>query len=111
MGGYYERLFGLVKRALRKNLHRTTLTKIHLQTVLKEVEATDNARPLVYVGDDIESNITLTPNHFLSLNPKSGILELEYDKADSDYNPFESSADKLLQIWLKIIAVNLERLA
>ena len=101
MGGYYERLVGLVKRALRKTLQRTTLTKIHLQTVLKEVEATVNARPLVYVGDDIESNITLTPNHFLSLNPKTGIPELEYDSADSDYNPFESSADKLLQIWKK----------
>ena len=58
MGGYYERLVGLVKRALSKTLHRTTLTKVHLQTVLKEVEATVNARPLVYVGDDIESNIT-----------------------------------------------------
>ena len=40
MGGFYERLVGLVKRALRKTLHRTLLTQIHLQTVLKEVEAT-----------------------------------------------------------------------
>ena len=101
MGGFYERLVGLVKRALRKGLHRTLLTQIHLQTVLKEVEATVNARPLVYVGDDLESNITLTPNHFLSLNPKTGIPELEYDKKDSDYNPFESSAERLLQIWKK----------
>ena len=48
--------------------------------VLIEVEATVNARPLVYVGDDLESNITLTPNHFLSLNPKTGISELEMTK-------------------------------
>lgn len=101
MGGFYERLVGLVKRALRKTLHKTLLTQIHLQTVLKEVEATVNARPLVYVGDDLESNITLTPNHFLSLNPNTGIPELEYDQHDLDYNPFESSADKLLQIWKK----------
>ena len=32
-----------------------------LQTLLKEIESAINSRPLVYVGDDIESNITLTP--------------------------------------------------
>lgn len=87
MEGYYERLVGL-KRALRKTLHRTLhSTQIHHQMVL-------NARPLVYV---LESNITLTLNHFLSLNPKTGIPELEYDQNNSDDNPFESAADKLLQ--------------
>ena len=68
---------------------------------MKEIETTVNARPLVYVGDDLESNITLTPNRFLSLNSKTGIPELEYDRSDPDYNPFESSADRLLQIWKK----------
>lgn len=101
MGGFYERLVGLVKRALRKTLHRTLLTQVQLQTILKEVEATVNARPLVYVGEDIESNITLTPNHFLSLNPSTGIPELEYDQTDLDNCPYESSAEKLLHIWKK----------
>ena len=68
MGGFYERLVGLVKRAIRKTIQRKLLTVIQLQTILKEVEATVNARPVVYVGDDLESNITLAPQHFLSLN-------------------------------------------
>ena len=101
MRGFYEMLVELVKRALRKTLHRTMLIQIYFQTVLTDVEATVNARALVYVSDDLESNITLTPNHFLSLNPKPGITELEYDKNNSDYNPFKSSADRLLQIWKK----------
>ena len=64
MGGFYERLVSLVKRTLRKTIDRKLLTCIQLQTVLKEVEATVNAWPLVYLCDDIDSTITLTPGLF-----------------------------------------------
>lgn len=101
MGGFYERLVGLVKRALRKTVSRKLLTYVQLQTVLKEVEATVNARPLVYICDDIDSTITLTPGHFLTLNPNTGVPELEYDENDVDYNPYESTAERLLQTWKK----------
>ena len=100
-GGFYERRVGYVKRAMRKTIQRKHLTVIQLQTILKEVEATVNARPLGYVGDDLESNITLTPRHFLSLNPYTGISEIEYDQDDPDYSPYESSSGILLQIWKK----------
>ena len=90
MGGFYERFVGLVKRVMRKTIQRKLLTVIQLQTILKEVEATINARPLMYVGDDLESNITLTPQHFLSLNPSTGIPEIENDQDDPDYSPYES---------------------
>ena len=63
-GGFYERLVSLVKRALRKSVNRQLLTYVQLQTVLKEVESTVNSRPLVYVCDDIDSTITLTPGYF-----------------------------------------------
>lgn len=101
MGGYYERLVGLVKRALRKTLQRKLLSIIQLHTVLKKVESVINTRPLIYVGDDIESTITLTPSSFLTLNPNTGMPTLDYDKHDQDYNPYESSAERLLQIWKK----------
>ena len=101
MGGFYERLVSLVKRALRKTLNRKLLSFIQLQTVLKEVEAVVNARPLIYVGDDINSSITLTPRHFLTLNPNTGVPESEYDNNDTDYNPYESTAERLLQTWKK----------
>ena len=99
MGGFYERLVGLVKRALRKTINRKLLSFIQLQTVLKEVEAVVNSRPLVYVSGDIDSTITLSPKHFLTLNPNTGIPELEDDYLD--YSPYESTAERLLNIWKK----------
>ena len=97
MGGFYERLVGLVKRASRKSLGRNLVTETQLQTFLKEVEAVVKNRPLVYVGDDINSNITLTPGHFLTLNPRIGVPELETCEIDTDFNSYESTAKRLLQ--------------
>ena len=99
MGGFYERLVGLVKRALRKTLAKNLLTMIQMQTLIKEVEAVLNSRPLVYVGEDINSRITLTPGNFLSLNPRIGIPET--DVTESEYSPCESSGEKLLNSWKK----------
>lgn len=100
MGGFYERLVGIVKRAFRKSIGRNLLTLIQLQTLIKEVEAVLNSRPLVYVGDDINSNISLSPNHFLTLNPNTGIPE-SINSDDADYIPSENLSDKLLKIWRK----------
>ena len=71
MGCFYERLIGLVKRAVRKTIGRNLLTLIQMQSLIKEVEAVLNSRPLVYVGDDINSRVTLTPGHFYSFNART----------------------------------------
>ena len=63
-----------------------------------------NSRPLVYVGDDIASNICLTPAHFLTLNPKTGIPcndEEGITTEDPEYLPNISNAEMLLQTWKK----------
>ena len=99
MGVFYGRLVGLVEKALRKTLGRKLLSLIQMQTLIKEVEAVLNLRPLVYVGEDVNSSITLTPGHFLSLNQKTGFPESEAD--DEDYNSNESTVSNLLQIWKK----------
>ena len=80
---------------------RKLLTLVQLQTVIKEVKAVVNTRPLVYVGDDINSNITLSPNHFLTLNPRLTTPEVDLDDVDEDYTPVRSSADLLLKMWHK----------
>ena len=100
MGGFYERLVGLVKRTLRKAIGRSSLTNEQLLTVLKESEAVVNSRPLIYVGDDIQSHITLTPGHFLGLNPNIGIPNIDMDN-DNEFNPNRNAADQLLQTWKK----------
>ena len=93
---------GLIKKALRKTLGRKLVTLIQMQTLLKE--AALNSRPLVYVGKDLNSNVTLNPGHCLSLNQRIGIPDTETDDQgdqDDDYNPYESTATKLLEVWKK----------
>ncbi|CAM1294859.1 Uncharacterised protein r2_g406 [Pycnogonum litorale] len=100
MGGFYERLVGVVKRSLRKVIGPTLLDIQQLQTVVKEVEAIVNSRPLTYVGEDIDGKI-LTPADFLTSNLKVGtpVLNTE-DDADPEYiPPGISSADKLINLW------------
>ena len=61
-GGMYERLIRCVKRCLKKVLGGAKLTLDELQTVIVEIEAVLNNRPLTYVdNDDIREPIT--PNH------------------------------------------------
>ncbi|XP_060588478.1 uncharacterized protein LOC132743899 [Ruditapes philippinarum] len=101
MGGFYKRLVGLVKRALRKSLGRRLLTLIQIQTLVKEIEATVNSRPLVYVENDLDSNITISPSHFLTINPKTGVPENIIDINDENYEQRESSSERLLKLWKK----------
>lgn len=58
--------------------------------MLKEAEAVVNSRPMVYVGEDIDSAITLTPSHFLCLNPATGVPNTEGDYDDESYKPKET---------------------
>ena len=102
-GGFYERLVGLTKRALRKAIGKTCLTEKQLVTILTEVEAVVNSRPLVYVDDDINSNHVLTPGDFLSMNPNHVIPDSscnDEDSQDADYAEGKlSTTDQLLDIW------------
>lgn len=101
MGGFYERLVGLVKRSLRKTLNRKLLSEVQLHTTVKEIEAVVNSRPLVYVGDDINSRITLTPSQFLCLNPNLGVPEIDCNLSDPTFIPYTSNSEKLLKLWKK----------
>ena len=63
-GGFWERLVQTVKRSLRKVLFRPSVHYEELQTVIIDIEAIVNSRPLTYVyNDDIEE--ALTPAHLL----------------------------------------------
>ena len=100
MGGFYERLVGLTKRALRKTIGTRSLTQRQLSTILTEVEAVINSRPLVYVDSDLNSNIALTPSHFLSLHSNCVIPDLtEEIDPEFDASKIVSSSQQLLEIW------------
>lgn len=64
-GGFYERLIGLVKNCLKRTLEKQTLNDNQFYTIIKEVEAVLNTRPLTYVSTDPEH--ILKPSDFLNL--------------------------------------------
>lgn len=75
-GGFWERLVRSVKTCLRKVMGRASLNFEEMTSLLAEVEATINSRPLTFVYNEAEEPQPLTPAHFLigrrlcSLPPK-----------------------------------------
>ena len=67
-GGFYERLVSTIKRCLRTAVGRKHFNLKQLITMLAEIEAVPNSRPLTFVFEDFESGFTLTPAHFLVAN-------------------------------------------
>ena len=63
-GGFFERLIKSVKRCLRKVLLSSRLCRDELFTLLIDIEATLNSRPLTYVSTE-DLLEPLTPSHLL----------------------------------------------
>ncbi|KHJ85789.1 hypothetical protein OESDEN_14476 [Oesophagostomum dentatum] len=53
-GGFYERLVGSVKNALKKTVQKAVLTRRTLETLIPEIEAALNTRPLTPLIDPSE---------------------------------------------------------
>ena len=58
-------MIGLMKSRLKKTIERASLNAVELATMLTEIEATLNSRPLTYTYGDIDDGPPLTPSHFL----------------------------------------------
>ena len=64
-GGYWERLVKSAKQSMKKILGASSITKSELITLLDEIEAGINSRPLFYVSDESVEYKILSPSHFL----------------------------------------------
>ena len=64
-GGFWERLIGMTKQTVKKTLGRAFITLPQLETIVVEIEAMLNDRPLTYVSLDISDLEPLTPSHLL----------------------------------------------
>ncbi|KAK6744964.1 hypothetical protein RB195_011585 [Necator americanus] len=90
-GGFYERLIKSIKHALYKSLKGKPHHSIdNLRTVLTEIEACLNSRPLTYQGSELDTLSSIRPIDFLQHDL---ILTFPYDatssKDDPDYLPPE----------------------
>jgi len=64
-GGFWKRLIKLNKSCLKKVLGRAHINLLTLQTLVVEVEATLNDRPLTYVSSDPHDPVPITPAYLL----------------------------------------------
>nr|XP_034833040.1 uncharacterized protein LOC117989737 [Maniola hyperantus] len=64
-GGFYERLMGIVKHCMKRTLQKHCLKDCELSTVMKEIEAVVNTRPLTHI--DAELDHILKPADFLAV--------------------------------------------
>ena len=63
-GGMFECMIKSAKRCLKKSVGRASLTYDELSTLVTEIKAVLNSRPLTYVStDNLEE--PLTPSHLL----------------------------------------------
>ncbi|GFW58898.1 pro-Pol polyprotein [Trichonephila clavipes] len=75
-GGFWERLIGILKDLLRKNLGHSSLSYEELQTLVCECESVMNSRPLTYISEEQELK-TLTPSMFLQDIPLNDVPDLD----------------------------------
>ncbi|XP_061712795.1 uncharacterized protein LOC133521744 [Cydia pomonella] len=92
-GGFYERLVALVKHCLKRTLDKHLLTDGQMHTVVKEIEAVLNTRPLTVVGSDPEG--VLRPADFLSLGQ---CLEINPDFGEGTSQGTNTKVD-LVEGW------------
>ena len=78
-GGFYGRMVGTVKSALKKVMGTAFLKVQELETLLYEVEAVVNSRPLTYVSDSLgEPPVTpamMMGNIWMSSEKPAGTLD------------------------------------
>ena len=100
-GGFYKRLVGMVKKSLRKGMghDQRLLYWDKLSTLLFEVEAILNTRPLTYSCEDLNSSFVLTPAHFLTGGCSNAIpiSTDDNDDVNTDYFPKLDSTQELVK--------------
>lgn len=89
-GGFWERLVRSVKYTLKKILGKSFLSFEELNTIITEVEAVLNSRPLTYILDEVNEPTPLTPSHFLT-----GQRLTSLPAANSTEKPMVASKDQL----------------
>ena len=89
----------LTKISLRKMVGRTRLSLVQLQTVITQIEAILNDRPLMRVSTDIQSFEPLTPAHLL-YGRRITTLPFNYE-ADEELEDPTFGRDMNIQIFSK----------
>ena len=82
MGGVWERIIRSIRKIFKALVKMQILSDECLQTLMCEVEAILNARPLTKVSDDPSDLSVLTPNHLLLFKTSSNLPPGVFSKQD-----------------------------
>lgn len=125
-GATWERLIKTVKSCIYKTIGRSKLKYFAFLTLISDVEAVMNNRPLTYRSSDNSIEV-ITPNHFIRLTTDTPSMILtsteEYpeieDVEDPDYDPYnklitsldirQQLINKYTNVWLRDYLLSLKR--
>jgi len=103
MGRVWERLIRSVRKILSALLSEQTLTDEGLATLMVEVEAILNPRPLTPVTFDPKDYEPLTPNHLLlqtgSATPAPGVFSKDDRYVRGRWRQIQWMADQFWRLW------------
>ncbi|XP_043231525.1 uncharacterized protein LOC122386414 [Amphibalanus amphitrite] len=104
-GGVWERMVRSIRKTLNSLLTQQTLTDETLRTLLCEVEAILNSRPLTFVSLDHRDPLPLSPNDLLLLNgvasPPAGLFGPDDLYARRRWRQVQYLADIFWSRWTK----------
>ena len=92
-GGFYERQVGSVKTPLKIALGKHLWTFLEIQTILCDIEAMINNRPLTMVGSDPEDMTAITPALLMTGRPMGNLW--------CEKSPSEDIADSPAKLWAR----------
>ena len=105
-GGFWERLIGLMKMFLKKVLGRANISLLMLQTLVTEIEALLNDRPLTYISSDTQDAEPLTPANLLYGRK---IITLPYAQVEDDeLEDLTFGEDSQIKRRAKLLALTLK---
>ncbi|XP_002735894.1 uncharacterized protein LOC100369374 [Saccoglossus kowalevskii] len=84
-GGFYERLIGMTKNCLCKVLGCAFVNMNELVTLVCEIEAVLNDRPLTHISTDINDPQPLTPLHLINGRLLTTLPHTLVDNSDADF--------------------------
>lgn len=105
-GGIYERLIKIVKESFTRSIGKKRLTTDEFQTVVCEIEALLNSRPLSYVCSDEVSSFSgptlrpidlIMPQSFLGCHLKLTSTDDEYTPPDEENSSRQTAVRQLLR--------------
>ena len=105
-GGFYERLIGLTKSALKKVLGCKCVSLKELRTIIVETEAVINDRPLTYVSGDKDVIEPITPSRMI-LGHNLTSLPTKIDE-DILNDPSYQSENRFVKMYSRNLSVKLD---